>query len=220
MIIPHGVFGLVVAVGCRVPLGFVCGYPVGNGGELYGGSMFIKSAASDTAQGKAIQAVNERFAESGSCWNGRETIGIAVCKKKYAPFHFSVKTNPADGKKFVHVERMFGCKCHSNVRKAVIETHGVRTGWEPFGQWSLAKAQELARRETERMAISGGMNGSTVSDSKLSGAPLSSSDDNSSSSDDEDFKSLCHKGNCTWKMKAKYDNVYREVTGAESSDEE
>ena len=182
--------------------------------------MFIKSAASDTAQGKAIQAVNERFSDAsntgGSCWNGRETIGIAVCKKKYAPFHFSVKTNPVDGIKFVHVERMFGCKCHSGVRKAAIEAHGERTGWEPFGQWSLAKAQDLARRETERINRSNN-DSAVISDSKLSGAQLSSSD----SSDDEDaFKSLCHKGNCTWKMKAKYDNVYREVTGAESSDEE
>ena len=211
----------------RVPLGFVCGYPVGNGGELYGGSMFIKSAAMDTLQGKAIQAVNERWGEGK--WNGRETIGITVCKKKYAPFHFSVKTNPVDGKKVVQVERLFGCKCHSNVRKQVIETHGVRTGWEPFGQWSLAKAQDLARRETERINSGSNNTGSSsssasataatvVSDSKLSGAQLSSS---SESSDDEDaFKSLCHKGNCTWKMKAKYDNVYREVTGAESSDEE
>ena len=90
---------------------------------------------------------------------------------------------------------------------------------------SLTKAQDLARRETERMNRGSNNTGSSsstatavVSDSKLSGAQLSSS---SESSDDEDaFKSLCHKGNCTWKMKAKYDNVYREVTGAESSDEE
>ena len=78
----------------RVPLGFVCGYPVGNGGEQYGGSMFIKSAAADTLQGKAIQAVNEKWGDANNSdarrqWGGRETIGIPVCKKKYSPFAFS-----------------------------------------------------------------------------------------------------------------------------------
>ena len=41
-------------VSFRVPLGFVCGFPIGHGGELYGGSMFIPSAATDTKQGKCI----------------------------------------------------------------------------------------------------------------------------------------------------------------------
>ena len=65
-----------------VPLGFVCGYPL-SGGELYGGSMFIASAANDTLQGRAIQNVNERWGADFRSWNGRETIGIPVCKKKY-----------------------------------------------------------------------------------------------------------------------------------------
>uniref|UniRef100_A0A7R9WNJ4 Uncharacterized protein n=1 Tax=Craspedostauros australis TaxID=1486917 RepID=A0A7R9WNJ4_9STRA len=132
----------------RVPLGFVCGYPVGNGGELYGGSMFIKSAASDTLQGKAIQSVNERWGQGK--WTGTETIGIAVCKKKYNPFNFYVDIDD-DGRKIVRVERMFGCHCHSSIRRRVIELNGLRTGWEPFGQWSMRKAQELARKETERL---------------------------------------------------------------------
>ena len=65
-----------------VPLGFVCGYPVPVG-ELYGGSMFIASAANDTLQGRAIQKVNEQWGADFRSWNGRETIGISVCKKKY-----------------------------------------------------------------------------------------------------------------------------------------
>ena len=68
-----------------VPLGFVCGYPV-SGGELYGGSMFIASAANDTLQGRAIQRVNEHWGADFRSWNGRETIGISVCKKKYGQF--------------------------------------------------------------------------------------------------------------------------------------
>lgn len=59
----------------RVRLGFVCGHPVGVGGELYGGSMFIKSAANDTFQGKAIQSTNQKWGEQKRTWNGRETIG-------------------------------------------------------------------------------------------------------------------------------------------------
>ena len=65
-----------------VPLGFVCGYPL-SGGELYGGSMFIASAANDTLQGRAIHKVNEQWGADFRSWNGRETIGIPVCKKKY-----------------------------------------------------------------------------------------------------------------------------------------
>jgi hypothetical protein len=211
---------VIMILSNRVPLGFICGYPVGNGGELYGGSMFIKSAASDTLQGKATQAINERWGEGK--WNGRETIGIAVCKKKYAPFNFSVK-NGSDGK-LVQVERMFGCRCHSEIRKSMIESHGVRKGWEPFGQWSMQKAQDLARRGTERM------NGGNYVESKISKMKISvkvggevcllKPPYTEVSSSDEELKSMCNNGKCTWKMRAKYDNIYREVTGTESSDEE
>eukprot|EP00957_Ditylum_brightwellii_P110184 8404439-Ditylum_brightwellii.AAC.1 len=60
----------------KVPLGFICGYPVGNGGELYGGSMFIRSAAADTLQGQAIQKINTRWGADFRRWDGMETIGI------------------------------------------------------------------------------------------------------------------------------------------------
>ena len=170
--------------------------------------MFIKSAASDTAQGRAIQAINERWGEGK--WCGRETIGITVCKKKYAPFNFTIEDGPEG--KVVRVERMFGCRCHSDLRKRVIETHGVRKGWEPFGQWSLRKAQERARRETERINRTG------IAESDLVSQPLAEID---VSSDDGGIKTICNNGNCIWKMREKYDNIYREVTGhSESSDEE
>ena len=171
--------------------------------------MFIKSAATDTLQGKAIQAVNERWGEGTGKWCGQETIGIPVCKKKYAPFSFSIEDG-ADGK-VVRVERTFGCRNHSCIRKTIIETHGVRKGWEPFGQWSLRKAQEMARKETERMNNGGKANFNFVKE-PLAEITLPS---------DEELKSICNNGNCTWKMKAKYDNIHREVTGhSESSDEE
>jgi len=164
--------------------------------------MFSRSASTDT-QSMAIQSINERWGEG--LWCGRETIGVAVCKKKYAPFAFSIVDGPAG--KVVKVERMFGCRCHSEIRREKIELHGERTGWEPFGQWSMRKAKELARRETERM------NGGGASE-----------DDGSSSlpevSSDEELRSICHNGKCTWKMKGKYDNVHRELNGFSSSDRE
>jgi hypothetical protein len=167
--------------------------------------MFIKSAASDTYQGKAIQAVNERWGEGG--WNGRETIGITVCRKKYSPFSFTVENGPAG--KAVKVERVFGCRCHSDIRRVKIEMHSVRNGWEPFGQWSMRKAQELARQETDRI---NGRAANTTANPEGDPVVLSS---------DEELKTMCHNGKCTWKMKAKYDNIYREITGhSESSDEE
>jgi len=234
----------------------VCGYPVGIGGELYGGSMFIKSAASDTNQGKAIQSVNEKWGEQTSrTWNGRETIGVQVCKKKYTPFLFNVETidddeNTAESgnadnnttctasrtsidirerKKIVKVVRMFGCPHHSNLRKEKIECYGVRKGWEPFGQWSLRKAQQLARRETNRF--------NNKKKTKKDGDDSSSSEDNkhyakssssrnggnntvNSNSDNEEVKTICHNGKCIWKMKEKYDNVCHEIRGYDSPSED
>jgi len=167
--------------------------------------MFIKSAASDTLQGRAIHAVNTRFGEGR--WNGRETIGIPVCKKKYSPFKFEI-VRDKNGRAKVTVERMFGCKCHSDLRKLKIEQHGTRSGWEPFGQWSLRKAQEKARQETERLNAMGESDQGETSDP--------------ASSDDDDGKTLtiCHDGNCTWKSKEKFDNVSLELRSDEESDEE
>lgn len=216
----------------------MCGYPL-SGGELYGGSMFIRSAANDTLQGKAIQAVNEKWGEDFRKWGGRETIGIPVCKKKYSPFSFSImqaeeediffEDNAIVGanqrrrrpKLEVVVNRMYGCKCHSDLRKAVIEQHGVRKGWEPFGQWSLKKAQDLARKETERLNEPRPLKSSPASDSSTG---YTTSED-WTSSDDEKLSnnllpSMCNNGSCTWKVKAKYDDIYAEIHGRTESDDE
>jgi hypothetical protein len=251
------------------------GYPVGIGGEMYGGSMFIKSAASETNQGKAIQSINEKWGGTDRTWNGRETIGVQVCKKKYTPFLFTVETTDdgeendakngnaaatstaASGttttaagnggrKKIVKVVRVFGCPHHSQFRKEKIECYGTRKGWENFGQWSLRKAQQLARRETNRLNNKNKNDGdgdgdgddcssednkqgikSSSSSSSNGGKNVASNNTtggtskaNTSNSDNEEIKTICHNGKCTWKMKEKYDNVYNEIMGYGSSSEE
>ena len=161
--------------------------------------MFIKSAANDTLQGKAIHNVNVRWGENARNWSGRETIGIPVCKKKYSPFSFKVEKDDK-GRAKVTVERMFGCHCHSNIRKQLILRHGCRTGWEPFGQWSLKKAEEMAKRQTERINVEEGV----------------TSDEAWSSEEEAKASSICNNGICAWKSRQKFDDVKRELTGEES----
>ena len=190
---------------------------------MYGGSMFLPSAASDTLQGKAIHAINERWGYDFRKWVGRETIGIPVCKKKYSPFDIRVKkgdTNNTPKKKKgqqqqqikVVIERMYGCACHSPIRKQLIEKYGERKGWEPFGQWSLSKAMTLARKmidkfKTGLLVLQGDRN---IMD--VSGKTGSTTTTTTNNSDEEDevvisWKSICHNGKCAWKIKSKYDDV-------------
>ena len=123
---------------------------------------------------------------------------------------------------------MFGCPHHSGIRKEKIECHGVRKGWEPFGQWSLRKAQQLARRETIR--LNGVQNNSKNQKgdngekkvAALSGDKKDSSNNEAGSeSFIDEIKTICHNGKCLWKKRGKYDDVYNEVTGfSESSSED
>jgi len=167
--------------------------------------MFIKSAAADTLQGKAIHDVNIKWGDDQRCWKGRETIGIPVCKKKYAPFSFKI-IRDKEGRAEVTVERMFGCRCHSDVRKSLILQHGCRNGWEPFGQWSLQKAQECARQEAIRI---------NLEEEQTTNESFSSSEE-----DEAKASSICHNGNCTWKYRQKFDDIMEELTGKASDDEE
>lgn len=166
--------------------------------------MFAKSAATTSLQSKAIHAANEKWNVHADAWKGRETIGIPVCKKKYAPFDIKVRS-VVDGQVKVTVERMYGCVCHSNLRKKVIEENGERNGWEPFGQWSMSKARRSVRREICRI----------VSPSDDSSSSSSGSDDSSDSELEDyygsDWKAVCHDGQCAWKMKGKFDNVRDEI---------
>ena len=83
----------------KVPNGFICGYPTASGGDLYGGSMYIQSAAHN-AQAEATLAAAARW---GGGPAGSETIPVSVCKYKYQPFR--------EG------ERMYGCYMHSATRR-------------------------------------------------------------------------------------------------------
>jgi hypothetical protein len=110
------------------------------------------------------------------------------------------------------VERMFGCRCHLNLRKAVIEQHGCRSGWEPFGQWSLRKAQGKSRLETERLndgvdllesgSLRKAQEKARLETERLNdGVDLLESGSESWSSDDEkNALSICNNGQCTWKV--------------------
>lgn len=202
------------AIPGRVPLGFICGYPLAAGGELYGGSMFIASAANDTLQGRAIHAINEKWGTNFQNWTGRETIGIPVCKKKYAPFDFRKRTD-SDGKIRVEVVRMYGCACHSHLRESVIQRHGERKGWEPFGQWSMKKAQALAKKTAEKLNTVYSGDEKEQEDACPMTETLTSSSSCSLSSDSHDlhlaWKRLCHNGKCAWKLKHKYDDVVSEI---------
>lgn len=176
--------------------------------------MFVRSAATpDSLQSTAIHAANEKWNVDSDAWKGRETIGIPVCKKKYAPFDIKVR-RVENGQVKVTVERMYGCMCHSMLRKKIIEEHGERKGWEPFGQWSMSKARSMVRRELDQF---GARSNERHDDSS------SSSEDSSSDSDSDydidspmgrgssDWKSICHNGLCAWKMKGKVDDVYEEI---------
>lgn len=166
--------------------------------------MFIASAANDTLQGRAIQQVNERWGADFRSWNGRETIGISVCKKKYAPFDFRTETLE-NGQLKVRITRMYGCQCHSHLREKVIRRYGPREGWEPFGQWSMKKAGIVAKKvvdERNQERLEGGMNNSASSFDKENSSP---------SSGPCKWKQLCQNGKCTWKVRDKYDDIFAEI---------
>jgi len=161
--------------------------------------MFIRSAAEDTLQGRAIQDVNIRWGGDFRKWNGRETIGLPVCKKKYAPFTIVKEVLP--GKKTYRwtVQRMYGCHCHSHLRKKIIMRHGERDGWEPFGQWSIAKAKVMVRRAMEHLNLVSNEDDDECEgrDDKHIGNPL--------------WKQICHNGSCTWKARGKCDDIADEL---------
>lgn len=170
--------------------------------------MFIASAANDTLQGRAIQNVNERWGADFRSWNGRETIGIPVCKKKYAPFNFHTETLE-NGQLKVRITRMYGCVCHSHLRERVIRRVGPRKGWEPFGQWSIKKAEVIAKKVVDRINQS-------RSDDNSSSKYSSFYDERALfSAGSGNWKQLCQNGKCTWKMRDKYDDVYAEIQEAD-----
>lgn len=180
--------------------------------------MFTKSAARDTRQGQAIQAVNEKWSDDGdTTHSGRETIGIPVCKKKYAPFRFRTTLDRRNGRVQVHVERLLACACHDAARKRTVQLYGLRPGWEPFGQWSLKKAQEMAKQHAARLNNDNN-NNNAESETKLLMEEEEEEEETTASDVCSMPKSngrntMCMNGTCLWKVKSAYDDVYKELTG-------
>ncbi|CAM9418126.1 unnamed protein product, partial [Choristocarpus tenellus] len=58
---------------------------------------------------------------------GREQIAVPVCKRKYQPFRDR--------------EKMYGCHLHHAKRKALLDRHGPRDGWESFDQWTVEEGE-------------------------------------------------------------------------------
>ena len=229
--------------------------------------MFLRSAAQDTLQGQAIAKINRTWGTDSLCRAGRETIGIPVCKKKYKPFAFT--TSAAGGSKNsktrITVERLYACPCHHAARKQVIEQHGVRKNWQPFGVWSLRKAQEQARVASTRLlpegkspsspattaaaagkrkrtsipalelpkgeSRGGGGSSSSSSSTKRSPAVAQLKCDDEEAEDDTTgpptttstaaiLNSICINGDCTWKVKSAYDDIFKEIHGYSESEDE
>lgn len=177
--------------------------------------MFARSAATDTLQGQAIQAVNAKWGDPHYLGVGRESIGFPVCKKKYAPFRI-VGGNSRSAS--VQIERMYGCACHSHLRKAVIEKHGERDGWEPFGQWSLQKAKEVVRQSLENSNTNSTEPEGDTATCSSSSDPETNTGSSSHNSETRTVK--CFNGSCVWKVKSAYDDVYLELNGHTVSDAE
>lgn len=206
------------AIPDRVPLGFICGYPVGSGGELYGGAYFTESAAKEGLQSQAIKKADEKWGTD--CRN----IGLPVCKKKYRPFEFLINRTSEEGEVGYHeikVSRLYGCPLHSHLRKEVIERHGERNGWEPFGQWSISKARAAARREQARVnyelrELYEGDQFDVCSVAKSCQVSSSESEDDELSSKESPKQkarcsTLCDNGVCTWKIRGKVDDIAEEI---------
>ena len=93
----------------EVPYGYICGWPT-KGGDLYGGNMYVGSAAD--AAGLQALASAAAVRKWGSGPAGREVIAHSVCKGKYQPWKGGV--------------RQYGCFRHHALRLAKVQKHGLR----------------------------------------------------------------------------------------------
>ncbi|GMH85286.1 hypothetical protein TrVE_jg7796 [Triparma verrucosa] len=115
---------------------------------MYGGDQYIRSAAvakkntgsskQQNPQSEAIQRCIERWGND-----------MNLCKKKYKPFEISSE-EMENGRKYVRVQRLYGCAYHSNIRRSLIKKHGLRKGWYDFGSWSREKAYVRAKEYVGR----------------------------------------------------------------------
>lgn len=181
--------------------------------------MFHPSAANDTLQGRAIQRINNlwgsqhRVHRTGLGDDGK-SICLPVCKKKYRPFEFHLKRNRNNGRVDIKVERLYGCRSHSSARKALIEKHGERKGWEPFGQWSLGKAKSAAKRAASSLNVenNGSLSSDTIGyDSSSSSDAMISCGRKDTERQQQSWQTLCHDGMCNWKVRGKLDDIISEI---------
>jgi len=181
-------------------------------------SRSAESAAKEGLQSQAIKKADEKWGTD--CRN----IGLPVCKKKYRPFEFLINRTSEEGEVGYHeikVSRLYGCPLHSHLRKEVIERHGERNGWEPFGQWSISKARAAARREQARVnyelrELYEGDRFDVCSVAKSCQVSSSESEDDELSSKESPKQkarcsTLCDNGVCTWKIRGKVDDIAEEI---------
>jgi hypothetical protein len=206
------------------------------GGEIYGGSLFARSAAPDTLQGQAIQKINYTWGDDVLDRPGRECLGIPVCKKKYKPFGFRLETTASGRVRKIQVQRLFACASHHEIRKRTIEQYGERPGWEPFGQWSLKKAKERAKQEFLKLQVSMAKNTSDEEEDESSVTETSSSSSSTAEAAAEEARvlqvttaaatnhlkhlSLCKNGDCCWKVKSAYDDIVEEMGEQEDGEQD
>ena len=141
----------------EVPYGYICGWPT-KGGDLYGGNMYVGSAADAAGlQALASAAAVRRW---GSGPAGREVIAHSVCKGKYQPWKGGA--------------RQYGCFRHHALREQKVRKHGVHEGWVSFEQWpkppdaaidGTAEGKQAQRKAGEgaakRASSEGGSKGET-----------------------------------------------------------
>jgi hypothetical protein len=122
----------------------------------------------------------------------------------------SVEPLPLPTKKVaVHiiVERMYGCSCHSQARRKMILKHGERQGWEPFGQWSISKAQAAAIKHVKSTLKKGIDTTRLVQDKETTDDAC----DSKFTATGIKYESLCRNGECLWKKKDDYDDIDDEI---------
>mmetsp|Transcript_57302 Transcript_57302/g.170868 ORF Transcript_57302/g.170868 Transcript_57302/m.170868 type:complete len:182 (-) Transcript_57302:224-769(-) len=116
----------------EVPWGFICGFPIRHGGDLYGGAMYLQSSTVEgraaTPQGRAIRDASYRFG------NG-ETLPFPPCKRGYIPL--------------VNGKRMYGCHIHSDDRTKRVRMNGgkFRLGEKPLTDFWLVSERNLGSNE-------------------------------------------------------------------------
>uniref|UniRef100_A0A7R9ZCT4 Uncharacterized protein n=1 Tax=Pseudictyota dubia TaxID=2749911 RepID=A0A7R9ZCT4_9STRA len=122
----------------QVPWGYVCGFPIRHGGDLYGGAMYLQSSTVEgraaTPQGRAIRDASQRFGDG-------KTLPFPPCKRGYIPM--------VDGKK------MYGCHIHSDNRKKRVEANGgvFRLGEKQLSDFWLGEKGNLGSNKLVKSKV-------------------------------------------------------------------